>query len=240
VPTPRELLSRLTASTFSHCDRAIAVLWLMSESDPNASLSASELADAIEGAGYGSQNRSRLAKQLDGDRRVVKRSGAYALNVKAREAVHESVRDLLGPVLPTPSDSLLPLELFFDTRGYIERVVRQTNAAYDHALFDCAAVMLRRLIETLIIEVYEHEKREGEIKRADGNYPFLSQLVSAIKADSKIGLSRNTERALESVKALGDLSAHNRRYNAVQNDLDRVRDDARIAAQELLVLAGMR
>lgn len=240
MPTPRELLSRMTDAGFTHRDRAVAVLWLMSESDPDASLSAGELADAIEGAGYGSQNRSRLAKQLDADRRVVKRSGAYAIKVTARDAVREKIKGLLGPTMPPASDSFFPLELFFDTRGYIERVVRQANAAYDHALFDCAAVMLRRLVETLIIEVYEYEKREAEIKRADGNYPFLSQLVSTIKADSKIGLSRNTQRALEAVKALGDLSAHNRRYNAVRNDLDRVRDDARIAAQELLVLAGMR
>lgn len=94
--------------------------------------------------------------------------------------------------------------------------------------------------ETLIIEVYEHENREAEIRDGDGNYRFLGTLVSRITNDATLSLSRNAKSALSSMKDLGDLSAHNRRYNAIKNDIDRVRDDARVAAQELLVLSGLR
>ena len=37
----------------------------------------------------------------------------------------------------------------------MEKVLSQINGSYDCALFDCTAVMCRRLLETLIIEAYE-------------------------------------------------------------------------------------
>lgn len=240
MSVPRELLSQLTASQYSHADRAVAVLWYLHRGGDETPRTARELADEIEAAGYPTQNATRLAKQLQADRRVVSRKGAFRIGVSAVEDLDAEWSDLLGPQLPPPTDSVLPLELFFDTRGYIERVVRQCNTSYDNALYDCCAVMLRRLMETLIIHVYEHEGREGEIKGRDGNYLFLSGLVGHIKKDQTLSLSRNTQKALESCKALGDLSAHNRRYNAVRDDIDRVRHDSRVAAQELLVMGGLR
>ena len=50
---------------------------------------------------------------------------------------------------------MLPIDLFDGTRGYIEKVVLQINASFDASLYDCCAVMCRRLLETLIIECYE-------------------------------------------------------------------------------------
>jgi hypothetical protein len=41
-------------------------------------------------------------------------------------------------------------------------------------------------------------------------------------------------KGLRDLKQIGDLSAHNRRFNARQNDIDRVRDGLRVAAEELL------
>jgi hypothetical protein len=43
-------------------------------------------------------------------------------------------------------------------------VVEQINKSYDIELWDCCAVMCRRLLETLIIEVYEKLGRANEIK----------------------------------------------------------------------------
>ena len=240
MDTPKEMLRRLTAAEYSHADRAVALLWHYAESGSEEPRSASEIAAEIEAAGYAKQNATRLARQLDRDRRVVKRGRRYRINVERMDDVAGQFGALTGPKLPPPTDSVLALEMFFDTRGYIEKVVRQVNAAYDAALYDCCAVMLRRLAETLIIEVYEHEKRADELKGKDGHYMFLSGLVAHLKGDSQITLSRNATKALEDFKRLGDLSAHNRRYNAVKDDIDRVRDGLRVAAQELLTVAGLR
>jgi hypothetical protein len=42
--------------------------------------------------------------------------------------------------------------------------------SYDATLWDCTAVMCRRLLETSIIEVYEKLGRAPEFKGRDGNF----------------------------------------------------------------------
>ena len=140
----------------------------------------------------------------------------------------------------TVSDSVLPAELFTSTRDYIERVVEQINKSYDGELWDCCTVMCRRLLETLIIEVYEKLGRAADVKGADGHFKQLNDLINTITADTSINLGRNAVKGLKDFKELGDLSAHNRRFNARQPDIDRVRTGLRVAAEELLHLAGLR
>jgi len=132
------------------------------------------------------------------------------------------------------------MELFAGTRGYIERVVDQINRAYDAELWDCSAVMCRRLLETLIIETYERSGRATEIKGSDDQFMMLNGLITFVETDSSIHLGRNAAKGLKDFKQLGDLSAHNRRFNARRNDIDRVRDGLRVASEELLHLAGLR
>jgi len=45
---------------------------------------------------------------------------------------------------------------------------------------------------------------------------------------------------LNAFKKLGDLSAHNRRFNADSDDIDRVRGKLRVAAEELLDIANLK
>ena len=49
------------------------------------------------------------------------------------------------------SQSVLPNSLVAGTRGYIEKVVFQINGSYEKGWFDACAVMMRRLLETLIV-----------------------------------------------------------------------------------------
>src|SRR5206468_1835173 len=106
------------------------------------------------------------------------------------------------------------LELVIDTRQYLERVVLQLNASYDTGLFDCCAVMCRRLLETLIIEVYEAAGRADELKGADSHFIMFAGLLAKLEKDKAFNLGRNSLQGLRDFKALGDLSAHNRRFNA--------------------------
>jgi hypothetical protein len=119
-------------------------------------------------------------------------------------------------------------------------VVYQLNASGTFGLYDCCAVTCRRLFETLIIEVYEAAGRAVELKGADGNFKMFSGLLAQIETDPAFHLGRNAKRGLVAFKTLGDLSAHNRRFNAGQDDIDRVRDDLRVAAEELLHLAKFK
>jgi hypothetical protein len=144
-----------------------------------------------------------------------------------------------APSAVKPSDSVLPRELFTDTRGYIERVVTQINGSYDCGFYDCCAVMCRRLGETLIIETYESQGRVSDIKGSDDNFLMLSGLLGVLNKDKSIHLGRNAKRGLEGLKDLGDKSAHNRRFNARQPDIDGIKSDLRTAAEELLHLAKL-
>lgn len=126
------------------------------------------------------------------------------------------------------------------TRGYIERVAHQANGSYANGWYDACAVMLRRLLETLIIECYEAHKIEDRIKDQAGNYLFLKDLVDRTLAEKAWTLGRAVRAVLPKLKELGDKSAHNRRYNAHREDIDKLLKDLRDTVQELLVLARLK
>jgi len=69
---------------------------------------------------------------------------------------------------------------------------------------------------------------------------MFAGLLAHLEADVTFNLGRNALRGLKDFKKLGDLSAHNRRFNADRDDIDRVRDDLRVAAEELLHLAKLK
>jgi hypothetical protein len=91
----------------------------------------------------------------------------------------------------------LPEPIWKNTRSYIEEVCRELNGSFHHAYYNAAAVMLRRLLETLIIEAYEHLGREAEIKDGGGNYLMLGDLaerVSGEKGHKGINLGRDSKK----------------------------------------------
>jgi len=238
---PEEFLSRVDNSGFNMLDRALAVLWWVGRDDPAVGLTAKEICRIIEMLGYPRQNVSRLEGRFSSDRQVSKtHCGGWRLHPVSRAAldsIYTSYRALPPP--PQPSDSVLPRDLFSGTRGYLEKIVFQLNASYDGTLYDCCAVMCRRALETLLIEVYEKVGRAQEVKGSDGHFLMFGGLLSHFEQDSTFHPSRNALKGLRDFKSLGDLSAHNRRFNARRDDIDRVRDGLRVAAEELLHLAGL-
>lgn len=138
------------------------------------------------------------------------------------------------------SQMIVPHALVKGTRGYIERIVFQINGCYEQGWYDSCSVMMRRLMETLIIEVYEHHKLAHEIKNGSGDFFYLSDLISALLSSTHWNLGRKTKQALPKMKALGDQSAHSRRFIAHREDVDKVQDDFRGVVQELLFLANLK
>lgn len=138
------------------------------------------------------------------------------------------------------TQQILPHAMVRNTRGYIERVCFQINGSYENGWFDACAVMMRRLLETLIIETFEHHKIDSKIKNATGDFFFLRDLIDRVMQEPAWNLGRNTKQALPKLKLLGDQSAHSRRYNAHREDIDRVASDFRTVCQELLYLAKLK
>jgi len=126
------------------------------------------------------------------------------------------------------------------TRGYIELVAHQANGSYTNGWYDACAVMLRRLLETLIIECYETHKIADRIKDNTGNYFFLRDLIDRLLSEDSWTLGRNVKNVLPKLKELGDKSAHSRRFNAHREDIDKLLDALRDTVQELVSLARLR
>jgi len=163
--------------------------------------------------------------------------------LEASKAIQFEVSTYGGPPdegIPAYSQQVLPTSLFRGTRGYIERIVNQINGSYENGWFDCCAVMIRRLIETLIIEVFEHHKISSNIKNSNNDFLYLNDLIDKSIYEKTWNLSRNTRKSLPKLKDIGDKSAHSRRFNAQRWDIDNIIADLRTSTQELIYLASLK
>lgn len=139
-----------------------------------------------------------------------------------------------------PRQPVLPHSLFANTRGYLEKIAFQINACYSETCYDACAVMVRRLVEVLIIEVYESHDRGNAVKGADGEYYYLQELVKRILSQGDWSLGRTTKTSLKRLKTIGDLSAHSRKYNAKRQYIDDEIQGLRATCEDLLYLAGLK
>ena len=138
------------------------------------------------------------------------------------------------------SEQVLAFSHVKDTRGYLERVVNQVNGCYEHGWFDGCAVMMRRMVETLIIECYETAKIADQIKNPAGEFYMLRDLINKILLQPEFNIGRGAKQGLGRLKEIGDYSAHSRRYNAHREDIDKVAGDFRVVCQELIYLAKLK
>lgn len=141
---------------------------------------------------------------------------------------------------PSAEDNIVMLSLVRGTRPYLERIVHQINGSYENGWYDASAVMVRRLVETLIIEVYEANGRAADIKDGNGDFLLLADLISKILADQQFNLSRAAKKALPDLKDVGDKSAHSRFYTAHRKDIEKLAPLLRNVVQELLALAKLK
>ena len=135
---------------------------------------------------------------------------------------------------------IIPFTLLRGTRGYIERIAHQINGTYSNGWYDACAVMIRRLVETLIIEVFEKYSIAHTIQNQNGDFYYLSDLISKTLSEKDWNLTRNAKLALPKLKDIGDKSAHSRRFNAIRNDIDKINSEMRVVVQELIYLAGLK
>lgn len=135
---------------------------------------------------------------------------------------------------------VVPPAIVRGTRGYIEKVTNQINGMYEMGWYDGCAVMMRRLLETLIIEAFEKHSIESTIKNPAGDYLFLRDLINRSLAEPSWTLSRNTKAVLPGLKDLGDKSAHSRRYVAHRQDIESIKASFRGVVQEFVYLADLK
>lgn len=140
----------------------------------------------------------------------------------------------------SPEQPVVYFSLVRNTRGYLERLVHQINGSYANGWYDASAVMIRRLVETLIIEVFEKHGIASDIQNTSGDFFYLKDLIGALVSEKTWNLSRNAKSALPRLKDVGDMSAHSRRFIAQRQDIDKLIGDLRVVVQELITLANLK
>lgn len=161
----------------------------------------------------------------------------------AAKAISAEVEKELGPPedgRAAGSQQVIMTTLVRGTRGYIELVANQINGTYENGWYDASAVMIRRLIETLIIEAFEHHDMDYKIKSPAGDFLYLRDLIDKTLAESTWNLSRNAKQSLPRLKDFGDKSAHSRRYNARRGDIQPLLNDIRLVVEELMYLSRLK
>lgn len=233
---------RLASLSLSHAEMALAVLWFHDEQQQDISLSSGELSAIMTRMGLGVPHSTRLGTALKKTGQVMESRNGFRLKVIARAKIRSQLESVLTPMKPNVEQDIgyIPKAVWDNTRGYIESVCAQINAAYQFDIYDGAAVLLRRTVETLIIEAYEALSRKAEIQTPDGNYMMLRDLAVRARSSTGLGLGRNAKDALDHIKEAGDQAAHNRRYLTRKADLDRIQSGARTLVEELLVISGLR
>jgi hypothetical protein len=158
---------------------------------------------------------------------LVRRLDSIEFHIKSDlAAALEASSDHSNAQAPFMPEDLIP-------RSVYRKILDEANRCFDARCCNGCAAMLRRIIESLIIEAFESLEIEHKLKGDDGEYLELKALIGKATAEPKLKLSRNTKNALPNLKFLGDLSVHGRRHFVLAGDLERVRNDARTAIQEL-------
>jgi hypothetical protein len=239
--TSRNDFSRhLAKLNLSHADRAVAFLYYYRETQEFDERSVSDLAEDLHDEDFPKPNVTYLRKSLSKNKFTIRgsQSGLYQLDVRRIEELEAIYGQLLKRRKVSVSKHLIPPEWVTGTRRYLEQIVYQINAAYEYGMYDASAVLMRRLMESLIIEIYIHEKKRHDIQ-VNGIFLMLDKLISHITTDKGISLSRNTPKTMREIKELGDTAAHDRTYITSQVDIDDLKARYRRLIQELLSKAGI-
>jgi hypothetical protein len=231
----------------TNAEKAVAILWYHDRKTPDTAMTAGALTKIMGDHRVGTPNQTTLAKAIRRTKLCNENRQGFTLKPGSRRVIQGWLPTNIEGMQPEMShaEGYLPEAVWSNTRGYIESVCKQLNGCFRAAYYDAASVMLRRLLETLIIEAYEHLKRESEIKDngGTGNYYMLKDLVARANGNTPhtgLNLGRDAKKTLDDVKGRGDRSAHNRRYNAVAADLTEIRDGVRTTVQELIQIAALK
>lgn len=136
--------------------------------------------------------------------------------------------------------TILPFSLFENLSHNIQSLCKQINASYENNLFDCTAVMMRRLLEGLLVLSYQNCGIEKEITEKSGWHSTLDKIIKNAERNTTLALSPNTRKDMALFKDLGNYSAHKIWYNSTQQDIKPHILKYRVIIEELMYKAGLK
>jgi hypothetical protein len=161
----------------------------------------------------------------------LKKKTGFVLYSVVKERIDSEVDK---PIDLKPSNSLFPLSIFDNTRRYLSDFSKEASVCYDFGLYTSCLFMLRKITETLIIELYESKGIESKIKNNKGDYFQLSDLIASATNEPSWKLTKIVKENLPKIKLLADSSVHSKRFSAKLPDIDGIKTNVRIAFEELI------
>lgn len=126
--------------------------------------------------------------------------------------------------------------LYIGKDRLLRDIAFEVNVCYRNGAYNACSVMLRRLVESLIIKVYQKKGIIANAQNAQGQFYKLEKLIDDLVASNTFGLTRNAIGALPELKRLGDWGAHNRNIVVRLSDLEPQKANARVCIEELIRL----
>ncbi len=140
---------------------------------------------------------------------------------------------------PTGAPFLLP-DVVKSAPSYIVRILPQINGCWERKWYEACAVMIRRLVETLISHLYDRRGWAAELRDPKTQERYgLRRMVDKVCGDARLGLDRRAHDDLKRLKDLGDVSAHDFRIAVKRGDLEAVRDPLRFTTERLMFESGV-
>lgn len=160
-----------------------------------------------------------------------------------RSALEQWIKDIKNwdkeDLTVEQAGTILPEALFSGLHSNIQLICKQINASYEKNLFDCTAVMMRRLLESLLVLAYQKAGIENEISNGNNHVP-LDKIIKNAEQNSTLMLSSNTKKDMALFKDLGNYSAHKIWYNCTQGDIKPHILKYRVIIEELMYKAGVK
>jgi len=139
----------------------------------------------------------------------------------------------------SPVQSYISPELFSRQPDYITRLVPQINGCWERDYYEACAIVIRRLISLLVIQLYHSRGWSKDLKEAKtGEYVGLRAMINKLGGDSRFGIGRRCTDGLKQLKELGDIAAHDHTVTIRRSDLEGVRDSLRFTCERLLFKIG--
>ena len=154
-------------------------------------------------------------------------------DIKSWKNKDEITIEQLGTILPDALYNSLPSNIQF--------LCKQINASYENNLYDCTAVIMRRLLESLLVLSYQNAGIEADITDKSGAYHVsLDKIIKNAEQNSTLNLSSNTRKDMALFKDLGNYSAHKIWYNCTQGDIKPHILKYRAIIEELFYKSGIK
>ena len=138
------------------------------------------------------------------------------------------------------SEAFIDPAIFQGMPDYVTRLVPQINGCWEREWYEACVLVCRRLVETLIIELYHQRGWIADIRSRDGTFMKLQNLVDKVCGDGRISLGKHPKRGLAEIKKFGDVAAHDYRVQVRKSHIETHRTDLRLACERLVFIANRR